>query len=285
MIARLPAGIGHARSQQDRGGRRGRGREAHAGRVDDHLAEGAVRARLERAGRHAAHLAPVVQHAHGLAPREHLRARAHRPREEHLHRVVLRVVGAADLAEAAADAAGAVVREATARPAERAAAGLEQEVVPVPALARHGADREQRLHLLVEQVPRLHRELAELALVRPARADRFRDALDEVQVVQRRAADAAPLVDLDRAIGGRAPPAVPVEAREHLLLALDHVGGREELPRLEHDDGEPRLGRLHRDHRAARAGAHDAEVRVHVEREREARGVVDHVAIPPPVSP
>ena len=99
--------------------------------------------------------------------------------------------------------------------------------------------------------------------------------------MQRRSADAAALVDADRAVRRRAAAGVPVEAREHHLLALHHVGGREELAGLEDDDREARLGRDHRGHGAAGAGADDAEVGAQAERERR-RGVEDHVTIQGP---
>ena len=276
VVARLAAGIRDGGPVQERRRARGRAGEADARRRHGDLADRTARRRIERDGLDRGDPPGGVEHPHGLAARDDLGAGFHGARDQHLRRVVLAVVRATDLAESAADAAGPVVAEPAAGPAERLRALLEEEVVAVPSIALHLRDFEERLDLAVERVPGRGRQVLEAALGPPALEDRRRDALAEVEVVQRRSADAVALVDADAAIGGGAAAALPVEAREHLLLALHHVGGREALARLEHHDREPRLGRDHRRHRAAGARADDAEVGLEAERRGEDRGVEDH---------
>ena len=90
--------------------------------------------------------------------------------------------------------------------------------------------------------------------------DRLGRAEAVAEVVHRRAADVAALQDDDRLVDRRALPHVLVEQRHHLVFALGEVVLGVVAALLEHDDVAPGLGELLGDHRAAGAGADDADL-------------------------
>jgi hypothetical protein len=201
-----------------------------------------------------------MAHAHRLGIGDDGTAGADKLRQQHLGGVVFGVIRAAELAEARADAAVAVMRQAASGPAQRLRALQQQLVVVVVARWRHGADAEQCLGFVKKRVPHRHRQLRQLAFTGPARQQPAVDAFAQVEVVQRRAADALALVQVGGAVDRGAAASLPVELRQHQFFALRHRCRRQKGARLEHDDRQASLSEHPCRGHATGAAADDADI-------------------------
>ena len=108
-----------------------------------------------------------MAHPDSLAVREDSGPRFHCAGDHHLEGVVLTVVRAADLAEAAAHAACTIVTGRTARPAEGLTATLEKLVVAAAQTETDLAHANEALHLGVEPVPGVERQMGERSIPVP----------------------------------------------------------------------------------------------------------------------
>ena len=123
-------------------------------------------------------------------------------------------------------------------------------------------------------------ELGERVLLAPHAQDRGRRAEGVAEVVDGRAAHAAPLQDRDPAVRGLAHAGFLEEARQHLVLALGEVAAGPVRALLEHHHVAARRGQLGRGHRAAGAGADHAHVRARDEISAAREQRLDHAEAP-----
>ena len=192
-------------------------------------------------------------------------ARGEGLRHDDLQRILLRVVRAPELAEAAPLAADAVVAEHGALPSEREGAATECVVVRVDVLARNLGDRQVLFDAHEGRLELGRARALDAVRAGPEVEDGLRRALAEVRVVHRAAADAAAPEDANAEVLRGATAAILEEERQHVVLALIEIGGAMVSALLERDHLEARARELaHRDG-AAGAGADDD--RVGVERE------------------
>ncbi len=210
---------------------------------------------------HTARSATVVDDAGHSHVGIHARTVIDRLGNQDLRRVLLRVVGTADLAKPGALTANSIVRQRPALPAQSEHAALQDLVVRVSPIARDLGHRKITFDAL-ERGPKLRfRKTAHPEVSRPVLEDLGRQALAQVDVVHRRAPDAATADDANREVRGHPRTRILVQLREHLILALGHVLGPELRTFLERDHLRPALGKLARGHAAAGSGSDDDHVR------------------------
>ncbi len=232
--------------------------------------------RVERGGFDAVDLAAAMHDLDSPAVGEKLRAGVDGARHEDFDGVVLGVVRAAHVAKAASDAAGAIVREPAASPAELLGALLEQSVVAVVAAGRNLGDRDELFDLIVEPRPIVAPQVLELSRVLPLVQDGAGDALAQVDIVHRRATERAPLDDRAASILGALRAVGVQKLGEHVLFALVHHRRRHKPAGLQNHHFQARFGRHRGGSRAACARADDAKVRLDAHGQIEVRRVVDH---------
>src|SRR5690554_42148 len=131
------------------------------------LADGFARVWVDRFGLNAGDLAILMAHPDGLAMAYKLRARVDRTRDKNLGGVILCVIRAAHFAEAAADAAGAIMAERAAAPFEGGDAFLQKLIMCISARLGDLGDADQRLNLVVERVPGLKPQMLKFMVALP----------------------------------------------------------------------------------------------------------------------